>query len=86
MENNYIKITNFGNNFVDQISSYMIMESDELVSKCLPYFEDAIRQGYNPDDVKEQIFDYLKINEDDINDVDAKRLVDEVRKMYSRYH
>ena len=61
MENNYIKITNFGNNFIDQISSYMIMENDEL-------------------------FNYLKINEDDINDVDAKRLVDEVRKMYSRYH
>ena len=38
-----------------------IMQSELNVERCLPLFQQAIEQGYNPNDAKEAIFNALKI-------------------------
>lgn len=63
-----------------------IMQSELNVDRCLPLFKQAIEQGYNPNDVKSQIFDALKISDNDFTDSDSNRLIREVEKYYSDWN
>lgn len=63
-----------------------IMQSELNVERCLPLFQQAIEQGYNPNDAKEAIFNALKITDNDFTDTDAKRLIEQVKKMYQSYN
>ena len=64
----------------------LIMQSELNVERCLPLFQQAIEQGYNPNDVKETIFNALKITDNDFTDTDAERLIEQVEKMYQSYN
>ena len=63
-----------------------IMQSELNVERCLPLFQQAIEQGYNPNDAKESIFNALKITDNDFTDTDAERLIGQVEKMYQSYN
>ena len=63
-----------------------IMQSELNVERCLPLFQQAIEQGYNPNDAKEAIFKALKITDNDFTDTDAERLIEQVEKMYQSYN
>ena len=63
-----------------------IMQSELNVERCLPLFQQAIEQGYNPNDAKETIFNALKITDNDFTDTDAERLIKQVEKMYQSYN
>lgn len=63
-----------------------IMQSELNVERCLPLFQQAIEQGYNPNDAKEVIFNALKITDNDFTDTDAERLIEQVEKMYQNYN
>ena len=63
-----------------------IMQSELNVKRCLPLFQQAIEQGYNPNDAKEAIFNALKITDNDFTDTDAERLIEQVEKMYQSYN
>ena len=63
-----------------------IMQSELNVEKCLPLFQQAIEQGYNPNDAKEIIFNALKITDNDFTDTDAERLIEQVEKMCQSYN
>lgn len=63
-----------------------IMQSELNVERCLPLFQQAIEQGYNPNDAKEAIFNALKITDNDFTDTDAERLIEQVEKMYQSYN
>ena len=63
-----------------------IMQSELNVERCLPLFQQAIEQGYNPNDAKEAIFNVLKITDNDFTDTDAERLIKQVEKMYQNYN
>ena len=63
-----------------------IMQSELNVERCLPLFQQAIDQGYNPNDAKEAIFNALKITDNDFTDTDAERLIEQVEKMYQNYN
>ena len=63
-----------------------IMQSELNVERCLPLFQQAIEQGYNPNDAKEAIFNALKITDNDFTDTDAERLIEQVEKMYQNYN
>lgn len=63
-----------------------IMQSELNVERCLPLFQQAIEQGYNPNDAKETIFNALKITDSDFIDTDAERLIEQVEKMYQSYN
>ena len=63
-----------------------IMQSELNVERCLPLFQQAIEQGYNPNDAKETIFNALKITDNDFTDTDAERLIEQVEKMYQSYN
>lgn len=63
-----------------------IMQSELNVERCLPLFQQAIEQGYNPNDAKKAIFNALKITDNDFTDTDAKRLIEQVEKMYQSYN
>lgn len=63
-----------------------IMQSELNVERCLPLFQQAIEQGYNPNDAKEAIFNALKITDNNFTDTDAKRLIEQVEKMYQSYN
>ena len=63
-----------------------IMQSELNVERCLPLFQQAIEQGYNPNDAKEAIFNTLKITDNDFTDTDAERLIEQVEKMYQSYN
>lgn len=63
-----------------------IMQSELNVERCLPLFQQAIEQGYNPNDAKEIIFNALKITDNDFTDTDAERLIEQVEKMYQSYN
>lgn len=60
----------------------MIMQSQENLERVLPDFEAAIAAGYNPNDVKDQIFQKYNFTESDFTDFDAKTLVSKVEQMY----
>lgn len=60
----------------------MIMQSQENLERVLPDFEAAIAAGYNPNDVKDQIFQKYNLTESDFTDFDAKTLVSKVEQMY----
>lgn len=59
-----------------------IMQSDVYTNQLIEAFEEAIQEGYNPNEVKEEIFEQLGINESDLTPFDQKRLVKEVEKFY----
>ena len=63
-----------------------IMQSELNVERCLPLFQQAIEQGYNPNDIKETIFNALKITDNDFTDTDAERLIEQVEKMYQSHN
>lgn len=63
-----------------------IMQSELNVERCLHLFQQAIEQGYNPNDAKEAIFNALKITDNDFTDTDAERLIEQVEKMYQNYN
>ena len=63
-----------------------IMQSELNVERCLPLFQQAIEQGYNPNDAKDAIFNALKITDNDFTDTDAERLIEQVEKMYQNYN
>ena len=63
-----------------------IMQSELNVERCLPLFQQAIEQGYNPNDAKDAIFNALKITDNDFTDTDAERLIEQVEKMYQSYN
>ena len=63
-----------------------IMQSELNVERCLPLFQQAIEQGYNPNDAKDAIFNALKITDNDFTDIDAERLIEQVEKMYQSYN
>lgn len=63
-----------------------IMQSELNVERCLPLFQQAIEQGYNPNDAKEAIFNALKITDNDFTDTDAERLIEQIEKMYQNYN
>ena len=63
-----------------------IMQSELNVERCLPLFQQAIEQGYNPNDAKEAIFNALKITDNDFTDTDVERLIEQVEKMYQNYN
>ena len=63
-----------------------IMQSELNVERCLPLFQQAIEQEYNPNDAKEAIFNALKITDNDFIDTDAERLIEQVEKMYQSYN
>ena len=63
-----------------------IMQSELNVERCLPLFQQAIGQGYNPNDAKEAIFNALKITDNDFTDTDVERLIEQVEKMYQNYN
>lgn len=63
-----------------------IMQSELNVERCLPLFQQAIEQGYNPNDAKDAIFNALKITDNDFTDTDAERLIKQVEKMYQSYN
>lgn len=63
-----------------------IMQSELNVERCLPLFQQAIEQGYNPNYAKEAIFNALKITDNDFTDTDAERLIEQVEKMYQSYN
>lgn len=63
-----------------------IMQSELNVERCLLLFQQAIEQGYNPNDAKEAIFNALKITDNDFTDTDAERLIEQVEKMYQNYN
>ena len=63
-----------------------IMQSELNVERCLPLFQQAIEQGYNPNDAKEAIFNALKITDNDFTNTDAKRLIEQVEKIYQNYN
>ena len=63
-----------------------IMQSELNVERCLPLFQQAIEQGYNPNDAKEAIFNALKITDNDFTDTDAERLIEQVEKMCQSYN
>lgn len=63
-----------------------VMQSELNVERCLPLFQQAIEQGYNPNDAKETIFNALKITDNDFTDTDAERLIEQVEKMYQSYN
>lgn len=64
----------------------LIMQSELNVERCLPLFQQAIEQGYNPNDAKETIFNTLKITDNDFTDTDAERLIKQVEKIYQSYN
>jgi hypothetical protein len=64
----------------------MVMQSQENLYRVLPDFEAAIAAGYDPNDVKAQIFRKYGITEDDFTDFDAKTLVSKVEQMYKANH
>ena len=77
--------------FIDKQDLYQgfatfIMQSELNVERCLPLFQQAIEQGYNPNDAKDAIFNALKITDNDFTDTDAKRLIEQVEKMYQSYN
>ena len=63
-----------------------IMQSELNIERCLPLFQQAIEQGYNPNDAKEIIFNALKITDNDFTDTDAERLIEQVEKMCQSYN
>ena len=63
-----------------------IMQSELNVERCLPLFQQAIEQGFNPNDAKEAIFNVLKITDADFTDTDAERLIEQVEKIYQSYN
>lgn len=63
-----------------------IIQSELNVERCLPLFQQAIEQGYNPNDAKEAIFNALKITDNDFTDTDAERLIEQVEKMCQSYN
>ena len=62
------------------------MQSELNVERCLSLFQQAIEQGYNPNDAKESIFNALEITDNDFTDTDAERLIEQVEKMYQSYN
>ena len=58
-----------------------IMQSELNVERCLPLFQQAIEQGYNPNDAKDAIFNDLKITDNDFTETEAEKIMEQVRKM-----
>lgn len=63
----------------------MVMESNEILEKVTPMFYDEIRQGHNPNQVKDAIFERARCNENDLLPCDAEELVRRVDKYWRLY-
>lgn len=64
----------------------MIMQSDENYKNLLSLFKDAIEKGYNPNDVKDDIFNYLDLTEEDLIETDCIKLIREVEDFYKKFN
>ena len=64
----------------------MIMESAANLDKVLPDFEEAIRAGLNPNDVKDEIFSRYNISDADFTQMDARKLQRRVEEIYTQYN
>jgi hypothetical protein len=60
----------------------MAMQSKRNLDRVLPDFEEAIAAGYNPNDVKDVIFEKYHLSDSDFTDFDARLLVSKVENMY----
>ena len=62
----------------------MIMNSQEVTDYLIDDFRRAIEAGYEPNDVKGQIFAARKISPADLTIHDQRRLVETVDEIYER--
>lgn len=65
----------------------MIMQNDEDVQKLIAGLKQAIDEGYNPNDVLDEVCNQLRINLDNMLDYDLNKVKKEVdeymqRKLY----
>ncbi len=58
--------------------SNFIMNSAELTDQLIEDFKELIRQGYDPDEVKYEVFTGRGVSTDDLTDLDKERLKETV--------
>jgi len=66
--------------------STFIMNSAELTDYLIEDFKNAIDQGYNPDDIKYEIFSNRNASTDDLTDSDIDRLVATISTYWEAYN
>jgi len=62
----------------DSAMSNFIMNSAELTDQLIEDFEELMRQGYDPDEVKYEVFAGRGVSTDDLTDLDKERLKETV--------
>lgn len=60
----------------------MMAQSSEDTDKLIKMFELAIENGYNPNDVRDEIFSKLRISESQLTEFDKRRLKQRVEAAY----
>ena len=63
-----------------------VLNSAELTDKLIRDFERKIDEGYDPDDVKYEVFENRNASTDDLTDSDKERLLISVKAYWEAYN
>lgn len=59
-----------------------IMNSDLAADKVISLFEDAIRKGYHPEEVEQEIYRQANVNPADFTEFDKQKITRRVSEIY----
>lgn len=61
---------------------YMVMQSSYDTDKIIAMFESAIRQGYHPVEVEQEIYRQAKVNPANLTSYDRQKIQRKVEEIY----
>lgn len=65
-------------------ATYWIMQSQENRKKVFKKLKEAILQGYNPNDIINEILEQENLSTEDFTPFDLKKLISDVEDFYSQ--
>ena len=74
-----------GIDYIPEGLDYQIAESSYATDKVIALFEDAIRKGYHPEEVEQDIYRQARVNPADFTEFDKKRISLKVNEIYEMY-
>lgn len=64
---------------------YYVMNSDMAANKVIRAFEQAISQGYFPNDIEQEIYRQTNVNPNDLSDFDKNRIQLKVSEIWEQH-
>lgn len=71
---------NFSDGYVNGVES-RVMESNDAATRIIQAFKYAIEEGFNPEDVEQEIYRKLNIDPEDLTWYDKEIILREVNEM-----